>query len=89
MSVFASPIYYNDICGQLKVTIDRFYAKDAELKGRKKTALLLNFGDDTMETAAGVIANFKALIGYFGWKLEERGVIAAGLCTRQKYLKEK
>ena len=79
--IFASPIYYNDICGQLKITIDRFYAKDAEMKGCKKTALLLAFGDDTMETATGVIANFKAMIGYFGWKLEGRGVIAAVGCS--------
>lgn len=73
--VFASPIYYNDICGQLKITIDRFYAKDAEMKGCKKTALLLAFGDDTMEAAAGVIANFEAMISYFGWKLARPGVI--------------
>lgn len=79
--IFASPIYYNDICGQLKVTIDRFYAKDAEMKGAKKTALLLSFGDDTMEAVEGVVGNFKAMIGYFGWKLAGPGVVAAVGCS--------
>lgn len=86
--VFASPIYYNDICGQLKITIDRFYAKDAEMKGCKKMALLLAFGDDTMEAAAGVIANFEAMISYFGWKLARPGVIAAAGCATAEKVKK-
>lgn len=85
--IFASPIYYNDICGQLKITIDRFYAKDAKMKGPKKTALLLSFADDTMETIEGVTSNFKATAQYFGWKLSYPGIIAALGCSTAEDVK--
>lgn len=86
--IFASPIYYNDICGQLKITIDRFYAKDAMMKGPKKTALLLSFADDMMESVEGVINNFKAMTGYFGWRLTLPGVVAAQGCSTAEDVKK-
>ena len=54
MLVIASPIYYHGLSGQLKCTIDRFYAaaypnKPAKLK---KVAMLLSSGDPDMYDGA-------------------------------------
>ena len=84
--VFASPVYYNDICGQLKIVIDRFFAKDERMKGPKKTALLLSMGDDTMDTIKGIVYNFKAMSGYFGWK--PAGLVAALGCSTAEDVKK-
>lgn len=79
--VFASPIYYNDICGQLKVVIDRFYARESALRSPKRAALLLAFGDDTPETVKGVLYNFRAMLGFFGWTLADTDIVAACGCN--------
>ncbi|MBQ4415089.1 MAG: flavodoxin family protein, partial [Methanomicrobium sp.] len=41
MLVFAAPIYYFSLCGQIQCAIDRFYAL-GEMKNIKKTAMLLS-----------------------------------------------
>ena len=79
--VFASPIYYNDICGQLKTVIDRFYAREHELRTPKQAALLLAFGDDSPDAVKGVLYNFRAMLGFFGWTLADADIVAACGCN--------
>ena len=85
--VFASPVYYNDICGQLKITIDRLFAKEEMLRRPKRAALLLTCGDKNSETAAGILVNFRAMLDFFGWTLtQENTVIACGCNTKEDVL---
>jgi multimeric flavodoxin WrbA len=73
--VLASPIYYHGFSGQLKCTIDRFYAIGApgELKLRKIAMLLSSGADDVYE---GAIYSFKEdFVSYLG--LQNAGIVTA------------
>lgn len=54
MLVLASPIYYHNLSGQLKCTIDRFYASGfpEDLTNLKKIAMFLSSGDPDMYDGA-------------------------------------
>ena len=73
MLVIASPIYYHGLSGQLKCTIDRFYAaaypnKPAKLK---KVAMFLSSGDPDMYD--GALFSYKGdFLDYL--QLEDMGV---------------
>lgn len=76
MLVLASPIYYHGLSGQLKCTIDRFYA--AAYPDRpphlKKVAMILSSGDADMYD--GAMFSFQGdFVGYLG--LENMGVFMA------------
>ncbi len=73
--VFVSPIYYFNINAQLKSVIDRFYANNSALQGKKKTALLLSMADVSAASAEGPEYFFKHFANYMGW--ENLGVISA------------
>ncbi|MBR0384126.1 MAG: flavodoxin family protein [Eubacteriaceae bacterium] len=76
--VFASPIYFAGLSAQLKAVIDRFYGYVDDIKGNKKTALLLSFGDETLGSAEGAIMTYRHMADYLGW--ENRGVLTAIGC---------
>lgn len=76
--VFVSPIYYCDINGQLKITIDRFYANNSAIQTPKKAALLLTSADEEWDVTAGAICTYKGICNYLGWS--DEGIIAAGGC---------
>ncbi len=84
MLVIASPIYYHGISGQLKCTIDRFYAAAYPIKPAhlKKTAMLLCSGDK--DQYAGAKFSYEGdFLGYLG--LEDMGVITvSGSVTQEK-----
>lgn len=69
MIVFVSPIYYYGMCSQIRAVIDRFYANDALLHGKKKTALMLTMADDTMESAEGSVASFRGMANFLDWEI--------------------
>ena len=76
MLVLASPIYYHGLSGQLKCTLDRFYA--AAYPSRpphlKKAAMFLSSGDADMYD--GAMFSFQGdFVGYLG--LENMGVFTA------------
>jgi multimeric flavodoxin WrbA len=73
--VLASPIYYHGFSGQLKCTIDRFYAVGApgELKLRK-IAMLLSSGADQVYEGA-VYSFHEDFINYL--RLEDAGIVTA------------
>ncbi len=73
--VFVSPIYYFNINAQLKSVIDRFYANNSALQGKKKTALLLSMADVSTASAEGAEHFFKHFANYMGW--DNLGVISA------------
>lgn len=74
--VFLSPIYYYGMTAQIKTVIDRFYAIDGQIHKNKKTALMLAFADNTMESAQGAIATYYGMADYLEWEIVD--VIAAG-----------
>lgn len=69
--VFASPIYWFDITGQLKCAIDRMYARGGVGFHFDKTILLLDSASDGVYDAA--IAQYKATGAYLKWK--DKGII--------------
>lgn len=71
MVVFASPIYWFDICAQLKLAIDRMYAFGGCGFNFNKVAMLLNSGADGVYDSA--IASYKAMSAYLKW--EDLGII--------------
>lgn len=75
MLVLASPIYYHGISGQLKCTLDRFYAVAYPHKPEtlKKVAMILSSGDPNMYEGA--------LFSYQGDFLEYLGLTDMGVFT--------
>lgn len=76
MLVLASPIYYHNISGQLKCTLDRFYAAAYPNKPEhlKKAAMILSSGDNHMYD--GAMFSYEGdFLDYLG--LEDMGVFTA------------
>ena len=67
--VLVTPIYYYGMNAQLRTVIDRFYATDAALHGRKKAILMTAMADDSMESAAGANASFRSMAKYLEWEV--------------------
>ncbi|WP_074521051.1 flavodoxin family protein [Lachnospira pectinoschiza] len=84
MLVLASPIYYHNVTGQLKCTIDRFYAPVYPYKfpKLKKIAMILCSGDPDMYEGA----KFSYQGDFLDFlNLEDMGVLTlAGSVTRSK-----
>ena len=70
--VFVSPIYYFDINAQLKAVIDRFYANNEALMGKKKAVFLTAMADEDQKTASGANASFDLMADYLGWEIVGR-----------------
>lgn len=71
MLVFASPIYWFSVSGQLKCAIDRLYALGSKGFHVKYTGLLLDSGSRDVYDSA--IALYQATNSYLGW--EDKGII--------------
>lgn len=71
MLVFASPIYWFDITGQLKCAIDRMYSKGSVGFHFSKTALLLDSASEGVYQAA--ISQYKATAAYLHW--DDQGIV--------------
>lgn len=67
--VFVTPIYYYGMNAQIRAVIDRFYANDAGLHGKKKTALMVTMADDVATTANGAVASFEGMANYLDWEI--------------------
>lgn len=78
--VFASPMYYWALSGQLKCALDRLFAvtecDPALATPRKATVLLMASEGDTPENYAPVRQWYEALCGALGWK--DLGQVVAG-----------
>ncbi|MBR0191902.1 MAG: flavodoxin family protein [Thermoguttaceae bacterium] len=65
--VFASPIYFFTISGQMKCVIDRFYAANKVGIGSKKCFVLLD--SHSPNVFDGAVAMFEAMCRYLKWDL--------------------
>ncbi len=73
--VLVSPIYYFDVNGQMKVTIDRFFANNMALYGQTKKFALITTMADPAFAAEGANTTFKLIAGLYKWDIA--GIINA------------
>ncbi len=80
--VLASPLYYWNFSGQLKIALDRLYAVTEMYGGGghdapfKEAVLLMAAGSDTEENLAPMKAYYASLLNNLGWK--DQGQVLAG-----------
>jgi multimeric flavodoxin WrbA len=79
MVVLCTPMYYFGFSSQLKCAIDRFYAMNTRLRG-KKTTLLMAYADTSAKEAQPLLSHYHALTDYLGWKSVGE-VVAPGIWT--------
>ncbi len=65
--VLVSPIYYFDMNGQMKVTIDRFFASNAAVYGKEKKVALITTMADPAFAAEGANTTFKLIADLYKW----------------------
>jgi putative NADPH-quinone reductase len=79
MVVFASPVYYFNLSAQLKIMLDRFYAKGGVGFHPTQAALLLNSHSPNVFT--GAIQAYHDTLNYLKW--EDRGIVTIdGMCEK-------
>lgn len=64
---FSSPLYYFGLSSQIKKVIDRFYAINDKLMGKKKTILLLTSGGDKDRNVEGCLLEFELFNEYMNF----------------------
>ena len=69
--VFASPVYYFNLSAQIKIMLDRFYAKGGV--GFHPTQAILLMDSHSPDVFTGAIAAYKDTLNYLKW--EDRGII--------------
>lgn len=75
--LFATPIYYFGVSGQLKSVIDRFYSVNKRIGG-KKALLFATMGNPDARVAEATEMMFDKMVSYLGW--EDCGrIIASGV----------
>lgn len=75
--VFATPIYFYSLSAQLKILIDRFFAREYEIREslkRKKAYLILTSGTKDIEQAVGTVESFRGFIKVLR-TVDEGGII--------------
>lgn len=85
--VLASPVYFYSINAQLKAVIDRFYANNEALMGKKKAVFLTAMADEDQKTASGANASFDLMADYLGWEIVGR--LNVGGCSTADDLRKK
>lgn len=76
MLMLVTPIYYYNMSGQLKMTIDRFRARRDDLRQHKmKSALMATCGGPAEWSMDAVMAHYQCLLKYLPW--EDQGVLFA------------
>ncbi len=73
--VLVSPIYYFDVNGQMKVTIDRFFGNNRALYGMTKKFALITTMADPAFAAEGANTSFKLVADLYKWDVA--GIINA------------
>ena len=78
--VFAGPMYYWGVTGQLKVALDRLFAVTESdpnwATPKKATVLLMASEGDSEANSKPVIDWYKSLVGFLGW--QDLGHVIAG-----------
>lgn len=77
--VFVTPLYYFGMSAQLKTVIDRFYARNAVLRGQKKRTFLLAAAyDDNDWTMRALVGHYRTIVRYMNW--HDAGMLLATGC---------
>lgn len=77
--VFVTPLYYFGMSAQLKSVIDRFYSRNAVLRGHKKQAILLAASyDDNDWTMKDLSGHYRTIVRYMNW--HDAGMLLATGC---------
>lgn len=77
--VFVTPLYYFGMSAQLKSVIDRFYARNAVLRGQEKqTFLLASAFDDNDWTMRDLVGHYRTIVRYMNW--HDAGMLLATGC---------
>ena len=88
--LFATPIYYFGMSGQLKNVIDRFYAIHG-LMGPKKVFLFATMGNPNSIVADPVIKMYELMCRFLDWidcgKIIANGISARGSIKTSKFMK--
>ena len=88
MVVLCTPMYYFGFSSQLKRVIDRFYAMNTKMRG-KKTALLMAYADTSEKEAQPLLSHYRVLTEYLGWKsvgeIVAPGIWNAGSIRNTRY----
>ena len=83
MVVFVTPLYYFGMSAQLKSVVDRFYARNAALRGRgKRTLLLAAAYDDNDWTMRDLVGHYRTIVRYMNW--HDAGMLLATGCESGK-----
>ena len=89
--LFASPIYYFNITGQLKNVIDRFYAIHG-LMGPKKTLFFTTMGNPNLHVANPAFSMYDWMLYYLGWedcgRIIANGVSGRGTVKGTKFMQQ-
>ena len=87
--VFATPIYYFGVSGQLKNVIDRFYSAH-DLMGHKKTYFFATMGNPNVHVADPSAEMYDKMVKYLGWtdggKILANGIWAKGAIKGTKFM---
>jgi multimeric flavodoxin WrbA len=76
MVVFVTPMYYFGFSAHIKKVIDRFYAMNGQIKGRrKKTAFMMTYANTSAAEAQPMLTHYRGLAEYLGW--EDVGTVVA------------
>ena len=89
--VFATPIYYFGVSGQLKNVIDRFYSAH-DVMGHKKTFFFATMGNPNVHVADPSAEMYDKMVRYLGWtdggKILANGIWAKGAIKNTSFMKE-
>ena len=87
--VFATPIYYFGVSGQLKNIIDRFYSAH-DVMGHKKTYFFATMGNPNVHVADPSVDMYDKMVRYLGWtdgdKILANGIWAKGAIKGAKFM---
>ena len=75
--VFATPVYFYSLPAQLKMLIDRFFAREYEIreaKKRKQAYLILTAGTNDQSQTIGIVESFRGFIKVLR-TVDEGGII--------------
>ncbi len=83
--VFATPIYYFGMNGQLKTVIDRFYGIEPTIRKGQKSMLITAMSDNSEATIAPTNETYKSIVKWLEWN--NVGILNAYGCETPNDLK--
>ena len=87
--LFATPIYYFGVSGQLKNVIDRFYSAH-NVMGHKKTFFFATMGNPNVHVADPSADMYDKMVRYLGWtdggRILANGIWAKGAIQGTKFM---